>query len=401
MEERRDQLAKTNLWDHLAVILKWKKLFMIVLLITMIGSLTYSLLAKKWYFSDAQVMPPPPQMMGLMGSLLQGLDLGLLGDMTGMSTETKLIAAVIQSRRMQDRIIDRFHIQKKYKYKYRKDAYKHYFRNVNWELTEAGTIYLRINDVRQDTVAIMVNYMLEELTKEYGEITAAQARNQREFMEARLKDIEAEVRQTEAEFLEYQERTGVIAGENQLAATVEAIANVQTQLILAEVQAEVMEKTMPASSSLAIQAREQAQALREQLVKMKKGAEEGDRSVIIGLDVAPQAGIEYLRLFRELEVHQKVLEVMMPMYEQSKIFEYKDAAMLYVLDEGRVPEKKYKPKRALVILAFMFLAFILTYVYVLFIEWYRRLAEIDAQEHGKVKQVLEGLRLKNLFSFKE
>ncbi len=401
MLEQRDQLASSNLWDHLALILKWKKLFAMIMLITAVIAVIVAYTLKEWYYSDAQIMPPPQQMLSLMGGLLPSLDMGLLGQMGGMTSETRLIAAILESRRLQDMVIDEFGWMEKFHFKYREGAYKHFLKNVIWESTEAGTIYLRVNDTDRKRVAEIVNFILHHLTIEYTSITAAQAGSQRQFISARVDSIEANLRRTEQRFLEFQQETGIIAGEEQMAATVRALSNIQSELILAEVQAEVLEKTMPASSSMVIQARAQAEALRKHLEDMKHTADDKDRSIIIGLDEAPEAGVAYLRLLRELEIQQKVLEVIMPLYEQSKIFENEDAGMLYILDRGEVPEKKYKPKRAFLILAILVLGFILTYLYVLFIEWYNRLQQVDQEQYAIVRKVLVGLKPKNLLSFKE
>jgi uncharacterized protein involved in exopolysaccharide biosynthesis len=55
---------------------------------------------------------------------------------------------------------------------------------------------------------------------------------------------------------------------------------------------------------------------------------------------------------------QRILEFVLPIYEQAKIDEQKDIPVLLVLDKAVPPEKKTKPQRSLIVLLFSFLTLI-------------------------------------------
>jgi len=389
---------KATIWDHLALLLKWRKLVIVFMTLMAISSVTYSIMVKKWYFSDARILPPPATMMSL-GGMLPNLDLGLLGDMTGMDTESKLIVAVLESRRMMDKVIDKFEWSKVYKYNYKEKAYKHYMKNVIWEISEEGSFYIRVNDIAPQRAAETINYIVDELAAEYNNITVAQARSQRMFIEKRLNQNLEDLKNAEDRMEAFQSETGAIALEDQLRSTIQAIATIKTEQILADVQLEVFEKTLPENSSMVIQAREQSRALAAQVNKLIRKSDEKVPSVLIGLDIAPQIGVEYWRLFREIELQAKILEFLLPQYEQAKISELKEKGDLYILDSGVIPEKKFKPKRALIVLAWMFISFVFLYMYIAFIEWLHRLKDIDQNRYELVNGVLKGLLPANLFNW--
>ena len=87
--------------------------------------------------------------------------------------------------------------------------------------------------------------------------------------------------------------------------------------------------------------------------------------------------------------------------EQAKINETREGGNLYVLDSGNVPEKKYKPKRAFVVLGWMFISFVLLYMYILAMEWLRALQNRDPERYHYVSAVLDGLKPKRFFNMKD
>ncbi len=101
------QDKRASLWDHLALLVKWRRELIIFMTIMALSSVTYSIFAKQWYFADSRVLPPSNNSMGLAG-LIPNLDSGLLGAMTGMTGEVKLMASVLDSRLMMDRLINKF-----------------------------------------------------------------------------------------------------------------------------------------------------------------------------------------------------------------------------------------------------------------------------------------------------
>ncbi|HLX13076.1 MAG TPA: GNVR domain-containing protein, partial [Bacteroidota bacterium] len=70
----------------------------------------------------------------------------------------------------------------------------------------------------------------------------------------------------------------------------------------------------------------------------------------------PGAGLQTIRLYRDVVTQQKILEFLMPLYEQAKINEQKDNPVLVVLDRAVPPEKKTKPQRVLIVLSTAFLS---------------------------------------------
>ena len=134
---------------------------------------------------------------------------------------------------------------------------------------------------------------------------------------------------------------------------------------------------------------------------MLRATDENAPSVLINFELAPEIGIEYFRLFREIELQAKILEFLLPQYEQAKISESREKGDLYILDAASVPEKKFKPKRSFLVLGWMFISFVLLYLFILSIEWLKQLSVNDPKRYALVSGVLNGFKPKNLFNWKD
>ena len=63
---------------------------------------------------------------------------------------------------------------------------------------------------------------------------------------------------------------------------------------------------------------------------------------------APEVGLEYIRKYRDVKYYETLFELLAKQYEVARIDEARDATVIQVLDPAITPEKKSKPKRALI-----------------------------------------------------
>ena len=70
----------------------------------------------------------------------------------------------------------------------------------------------------------------------------------------------------------------------------------------------------------------------------------------------PEAGLDYLRKYRDVKYYEAVFELLARQFELAKIDEAKEAAIVQVVDTAIVPDRKSKPKRALIVIGAAFVA---------------------------------------------
>ena len=64
----------------------------------------------------------------------------------------------------------------------------------------------------------------------------------------------------------------------------------------------------------------------------------------------PEMGTEYLRKLRQLKYNETLFELLSKQYELAKLEEARDAVVIQVIDRAVPPERKSRPKRALIVI---------------------------------------------------
>ena len=66
---------------------------------------------------------------------------------------------------------------------------------------------------------------------------------------------------------------------------------------------------------------------------------------------APQLGLEYQRRLRDVKFAAEMYELMLRQFEAAKIDESREAMVVQVIDPAEPPDYKFKPKRAMIVIA--------------------------------------------------
>jgi uncharacterized protein involved in exopolysaccharide biosynthesis len=113
---------------------------------------------------------------------------------------------------------------------------------------------------------------------------------------------------------------------------------------------------------------------------------------VLPLQKTPELGIQYAYLFRDVKVHETLYAFILQMYEQAKFQEANNSPSVSVLERARVPEKRARPKRAVVCLLAFFVGFILLSSWVLVTHWYGVQAGRRTPTYLKLQKVFAHLR---------
>ena len=112
----------------------------------------------------------------------------------------------------------------------------------------------------------------------------------------------------------------------------------------------------------------------------------------------PEVGVKFLRVKAEYELQTKILEFVIPVYEQAKIEEKKDIPVCLILDKPVPAEKKAGPRKAIIVGASFLVSLFLSIILVLMLE---ALEELRKNE-SRYKLINEGIfiPLKNIIMFR-
>jgi len=297
-----------------------------------------SFLLPKWYKATCSIMPPKEQsifgQLGSVGSLLKELSptqkMGGFGQNLGVYN----YLAILKSRTAMEGVIRKFDLIKVYDVSdsSMENTMKELKENVAFEIQDEDYITVDVYDKDPLRAAAMANYYVEVLNTISIQLGTQEARNNREFIAKRVDKSKEDLRNAEEILRKYQERSGLMIAPEQSSSGVSAIAELYGMKAKKEVELAILERSATKNNDL-------LQQLQIELSELGKK-----------LGTFPEAGLESFRLYRNVAIQQKIVEYLIPLYEQAKINEQKDVPVLLVLDKAIPPEKKDKPKRSLIVL---------------------------------------------------
>lgn len=341
-------------FDYLNILYKWRNFLIITLIIFSLLTLGILFLLPNQYKSTTVIMLPPETNLGLGGltGLLSGkTSTSSLGSkLLGMTSGNQdVLLAILNSRTSLTKTIDRFNLFNYYDIdeKNYDEVLKAFVEDISFEPTEYGMIEISVINKHPRLAAQMANYFAELVDSLNIEFNTKAATNNRIFIEKRyLKNLE-DLKAAEDSLYKLQKKFGVFAIPQQLEVAVKSAAEVEAQLIERELYAEIIKNQVGENTPAYKQAIDQVNFLRKKVLDIKNSPKlSGDSNVLLPFKNLPELSIQYLRHYRELEIQQKILEVILPLYEQAKVEEQKSIPTILILDKAVPAQLKYSPKRA-------------------------------------------------------
>jgi len=357
--------------DYINIFLKWKKVLLGGTFITGVIVIIISLLLPKWYKASVVIMPPssdgPTGITGLMSSIpLSSFGLG------AEDKQTQICLAILKSRTLTSNIIDKFNLIDKYESPNKEEAIKSFSDNIILETSDEGAIFISVYDKDQEIVADIANEFVIELDQINKRLMTERARNNRIFIEGRVHETKERLRNIEDKIKEFQESTFIIDLDTQTKAVIETSAQLKAEILMTEVEIEVLNNTVAPSNPEIYRLQIKLRELEKKYKQMNFASKPQKLDIFPIISKLPEQGLEYIRMIQEAEIQKKMLEYLLPEYEQAKISEAKDTPTIQVLDYGVRPERKSKPRRALLVIGATFGMFILLWIGVITREGYHR-----------------------------
>lgn len=392
-----------NVVDYLYVLVKWRKQILITFFIVCFIAAAISLVLPKVHRGVTTIMPPADDSGGLgLSSLMSQIPLGGLG-LNAMSDETYSFLAILNSRTVMGSVVREFDLINRYHVKDIERAVKKLRENVRINVNEDGTITLKADastkwfpsKMTENEARIrardMANFIVAELDRVNKELKVERAKNTRIFIEKRYLQNIDDLSKAENDFKQFQEEYGAIALPEQTNATIAAAAEIQANIISREIELNVIEKTMGNSNSEYRRINSELNEFRNRLNQLRTNNDSAN-NLFFTLNDVPDLGLKYARLYREVMLQEKILEFLLPQYEQAKIQEAKDTPTVQVLDEAVIPVKRVKPKRAFFVLFCGALSLFVSICTILLIESFNNLQYKSPERYEKIVKMLNAIQ---------
>ena len=336
MQEADDEIS---LLDLLQTIVDNLRLLVLGPLAVGVTALGISFLIPPTYTAKTQFLPPQQQqsaaasMLASLGSLG-----GLAGAVGGIKNPADQFLAYMKSVTLQDTLVDRFKLLERYEAKTKTEARLELTSNVRLASGKDGLISVEVDDKDSKFAAELANAHVEELGKLLGKLATTEAQQRRLFFEKQLNQAKDKLIQSEIAL----KATGVSGSvlKSNPASAVAAVAGIQASITAQEVKLGAMRGYLAETAPDFKQAMNELANLKAQLSKQEK-----DTPSTIGK--ANSEG-DYITKYREFKYHETLFELFSKQFELAKVDEAREGAVIQILDAAQPPERKSKPKKALI-----------------------------------------------------
>jgi uncharacterized protein involved in exopolysaccharide biosynthesis len=202
-----------------------------------------------------------------------------------------------------------------------------------------GLISVEFDDQDPKFAAEIANAYVEELRTVLSRLAVTEAQQRRLFFEKQL--VKAKDNLTAAE--QALKATGISDSvlKSNPASAVAGVAALKAQITAQEVKVGAMRGYLAETAPDFKQAMTELANLRAQLAKQDKDDAAGPGSGSAGQG-------DYISRYRDFKYHETLFELFAKQYELAKVDEAREGAVIQVLDAAQPPERKSKPKKALI-----------------------------------------------------
>ncbi|CUU03664.1 Capsule polysaccharide export protein KpsE/RkpR [Candidatus Kryptobacter tengchongensis] len=364
---------EVSLWDYFYVLYKWRKFIVVnVFILTLIAVVVALLLPVQYKATATVIAPRKTDIFGGLGMFSQSIRefAPFLRGLSGTQLPLFTYLAILNSRTAMEKVVNKFDLIKVYGIKDSsvEKAVKKLRGNTDFEIDENGVLVINVYDEDRRRAADMANYFVEVLNEINIKLNIEEAKNNRIVIERRYLQNLADLKAAEDTLKKFQQRYGIYYLPEQAKAAVEAAAELEAQIIAEEVKLGILQRQLGDDASEVRAVKIQIEEMKKRLNQMKEGNErlKNEMTLFVPFKNMPELGLQYLRLYREYEIQNKLLEFIVPLYEQAKIEEQKNIPVVQVLDYAVPPEKKARPFRTLIVLS-VFASALVLFVIIAFV----------------------------------
>jgi len=352
---------------------KWQKY--IILNISVITTLTVvlSIVMPKTFTALAVLMPPKSS----SGNTFQSSEsdnplIPLSGLFSNFADESMNLISIVQSRTVMEKIINKFNLIEFYKVDNIEEAIEELEAFTEFEIEEEGTIHISTSvatgwlhfsedeSVSKRLCADITNAFVSELDELNKKLNVERASFHRKFIEERYLQNIKDLHIAEDKLKDFQESNDLIAIDDQTASVIESASIIKQKILFDEIQLEIYKDAFNPEHSKLEQLKKEIEEFKFTLNELQNGNnnESTEDNLFLAIADIPDLGLTHLRLQRELDIQTELFKFLTMEYEEAKIEEAKDIPTVQILDIARVPERKSKPRRVLLVVSVLLVSLI-------------------------------------------
>ncbi len=357
-----------------------KKTIFAIPAITTTLAIVVSLLMTPIFTAKTVMMPPQQQQSGAASALASlGALAGLAGGAAGIKSPDEMYIAFMQGESLQNAVIDKLRLQERYEKKTLFETRDHLKGMVKIASDKkSGLITIEADDKDPEFAAKLANTQVEELRNLMSRLAVTDAQQRRVFYEQAITKTQNELAEAEANFRSAKEKSGMQVTAVIAETSVRAGAEMRAQIAAKEVQLSAMGSFATPQNPDVQRLGGELAALRSQLKKLEQGSGADEKS-------SPLQQLA-VKSYRDIKAREAMMGVLVAQYESARVDEAKEGPLIQQVDVALPPERKSKPKRAIIVLVSAFAGLFLG-VLVAFVRRAMRKASENPETSGQIAKL--------------
>jgi uncharacterized protein involved in exopolysaccharide biosynthesis len=352
-ECQQDKDQEISLLDLLIVLAQRKRFILVfTLAVTLLGVVIAFVLPNQ-YTAETVILPPAQNQSSsaAMMSQMGGSALtSLAGSSLGIKNPGDMYVSLLRTRTVEDAVIQRFGLMARYKKIRMVDTRKALEKHVAVAFgTKDGLIRIDVRDRDSRMAANIANGYVDEFKKQSANLAITEAAQRRLFFQQQLEEAKNNLANAEIAMKDTEQSTGVLQIDSQAKALIESAAGLRAQVVAKQVQLQGLRSFATEDNPEVALAERQLGALQTQLGQLG-GAGGGAADPMIPKGQIPEAGMEYIRKFRDVKYYETIYDLIAKQYEAAKLDEARQGATIQIVDAAVPPDKNSSPRRSILII---------------------------------------------------
>ena len=351
----------------------FKSVVLFVLIPSIIVFVTVMWIVKPKYAASAVVTPPAStqSMSGALSGLMGGAGMSSLLGLSMDNEDANAVWTIFNSWELHDMVIDNFELAKHYKFKgkFHADLLKEFRKNFGIDYTKEDMFYIFYKDTDPKRAVQVIQFMLEKADSAFNAFKTKQARQSRLYFQSRLDSCEHVLDSLLKEFVDFQVANNMYEPGVQLSATIKYLSELQAMREEVGIEMNFEKLDRGENSRRYQELSNRAKGVNSAL----GGALKGKHSNIglMELKKSPELYAEYVRRETEIRIQESMYKILRQQSEQMRLEEAKTLTNLHVLEPPWENDKKFSPKRGLILVFTVFISFFLATFFCNFVEFMR------------------------------
>ncbi len=342
------------------VIRQFRLIIIISLVISGIAAI-YAILQDNEYRSTASLLPAQQRSVGIE-SLIGGRLGSLAGSIVG-SGRTAIFdryQVLLNSETTKRQIVEKFDLITAYEAEGSAypmlDAIKILDGNTSFRGQLEGNFIIDVWDKSPEKAQAIAEYYVNLLNDFNNDISTKEAREYRIFIETRYLQGKLEIDSLRQELAAFQMEYGVFELNEQVKAYFGLISTVAAEKLQMEMRLELLSRSIGTESAAYQQERAQYNVVVDKLNTLYNSPTTDP--LLLNMSTLPDIAKQYFELMQTIEIQAEILQYIVPLYEQAKLEEAKALPLVSIVDHPRVPEKKDRPFRAMIVISAFLSSFV-------------------------------------------